>query len=258
MNFILRDRYPYPVDNQIDFEYFVIRNIGKTKIPVLPVTWTNYYKVAKYGKDASKMQLLQDYVNKLSGKYFTVVQWDDGLMTEISHLDCQIFSMGKNIGYPLPLISTPHTYRYNLEKDIFCSFVGNNTHSIRKQIFELKTDYYITDKKHHLKDYCKVLARSIFGLCPRGYGQTSFRIMECLQYGAIPVYVSDGFILPHNVDFNTYGVVINSDQVFNIPKILSKFTKEEIEQKREIGKEVYKKYYTYNSNLEIIRSIVNK
>ena len=32
---------------------------------------------------------------------------------------------------------------------------------------------------------------SLFSLCPRGYGPTSFRLYESIQLGSIPVYIAE-------------------------------------------------------------------
>ena len=37
---------------------------------------------------------------------------------------------------------------------------------------------------------------SVFGLAPRGYGPTSFRLYETMQMDAVPIYISDVFWLP--------------------------------------------------------------
>jgi hypothetical protein len=65
--------------------------------------------------------------------------------------------------------------------------------------FAGKKDCMVMIKKLPLKEYCNVLARSVFALCPRGYGKSSFRIAEAIHYGAVPVYVSDEFVFPYNI-----------------------------------------------------------
>jgi len=44
----------------------------------------------------------------------------------------------------------------------------------------------------YVQNYAETLCRSVFALCPRGYGRTSFRMYEAMQLGAIPVYIYDG------------------------------------------------------------------
>lgn len=252
MSYIIKDRLLYPTDNHTDFEYYALKNITGTKRTHLPVTWTAFYKLASYGKDKDKIAELQRYLDGLKGKFFTICQWDDGILNDISHLDIKVFSMGNNTGYPLPLICTPHPFRFTGNRNIFCSFIGNNTHPIREKLLNLNNGWYITEKKHKIPDYCKILSRSVFGLCPRGYGVTSFRIMECLQYGCIPVYISDDFMFPHYFDFDVYGVTIHESELCDLEKILKSFTPEEIKRKQNMCNFVYRSYYTYDANVKII------
>jgi hypothetical protein len=44
--------------------------------------------------------------------------------------------------------------------------------------------------------YADVPARSVYGLCPRGYGGWTYRLSETIVSGAIPVILSDGFAPP--------------------------------------------------------------
>jgi hypothetical protein len=115
-------------------------------------------------------------------------------------------------------------------------------------------DFYISEHKHNLQDYCRILARSTFTLCPRGYGQTSFRIAEAMQYGSIPIYLSDDFILPHNIPFYTYGVQVKESELGDLVKILRDISPQEIKHKQQAIKEVYEKYFTYEGCRKIILS----
>lgn len=148
--------------------------------------------------------MLQRYVDSLprNKAYFSICQYDDGPMVDFKDLDIKIFGMsGGRIDYPIPLLCQPHKYEFpGIKKDIFCSFVGGDTHPIRRELvkeLEGKEGYYVTLKKHSLEDYCKILARSVFALAPRGYGRSSFHIAESLHYDATPIYISNDFVLPY-------------------------------------------------------------
>ena len=58
--------------------------------------------------------------------------------------------------------------------------------------------------------YDEVMQRSVFTLCPAGYGRWTFRFVEALLLGSIPVVLSDGYVLPFasQVDWNDYCVVV--------------------------------------------------
>ena len=251
--FMQADRTPYPEDNTPAFEEWFCENYsGYGSRIYLPVMWTSYYKNHDYGNDKYSVNLLQEFLDRLDRdkKYFTIVQYDDGIINDISKLDIQVFSMsGYENSYPLPLICQPHSLKFQNERDIFCSFVGRDTHPIRtKMIGEaVKSGHYVKTSNHTLKDYCSILSRSTFTLCPRGYGMSSFRIMEAIQYGSIPVYISDKFVLPHGFKFD-YGVVIHERQLDELGKILNSIPQEAIANKQSVLKDVFFDLFSFEAN----------
>lgn len=267
----------YPDNNKQIFEEWFYNQIQsryhcKGCREYLPIFWTSYYVNHNYGNDHRSMQALQEFINSLdkSKKYFTIVQYDDGILNDISALDIKVFGMGGGrIDYPLPLLCMPHPYEFDNHKDIFANFAGSLTHQIRRDIKNtirrdiidnvIKTGYtyYCPDHRLRIDEFCCVLSRSIFTIAPRGYGETSFRIMEALQFGSIPVYVSDKHIVPHNIDFNSYGVLIHQRDTVNIDYILKSINSEEIKRKQEAIPEIFKSYYTYESNMKLIINNAN-
>lgn len=249
----LQPKHPlvYPPDNYLDFErWFLSIKKPQTEREYLPILWTSYYCANGYGKKPDSLHQLQEYIDSLPDKkYYTIVQYDDGILNDLSKKDIRVYSMsGRPMDYPLPLICTPHAYPKVGHKDIFCNFIGRNTHPIRKELFSFSRlqNWYVTDRSHNLKKFCNILGRSTFTLCPRGYGPTSFRIMEALQYGSIPVYISDKFIIPHKIPFDEYGVLIRTDQIKDITKILKDI---DPSTKR---KDIYEQYFTYESTAKLI------
>lgn len=204
---------PYPPDNTYEFERWfkdstTAHELAGKPRTYLPILWTAYWCNNGYGKKDKHRNMLQRFIDNLprSKRFFSVCQYDDGPMVDFKDLDIKIFGMsGGRIDYPIPLLCTPHKYEFpGIKKDIFCSFVGGDTHPIRRELVKQlagKTGYYVTLKKHSLEDYCRILARSVYALCPRGYGASSFRVMESINFGAVPVYVSDSFIWPYNEEF---------------------------------------------------------
>ena len=71
-------------------------------------------------------------------------------------------------------------------------------------------------------EYRELLSRSVFTLCPRGYGLTSFRLYEALKAGSIPVYISDAFWLPYGreLDWADIAVLVQAADVRRIASIL--------------------------------------
>lgn len=245
-------RVDYPPNNDLIFEEWFYENYDQSvedDREYLPIFFTSYWVNNNYGNDKRAKQKLQDYVNNLdpSRSYYVVCQYDDSVLIDMSHLDVKIFGMGgQPYDYPLPLIGKPHPYSYTAQRDIFCNFMGALTHQIRKNLLPVakKAGYLVSTSSIPISAYCLNLQRSVFTLCPRGYGLTSFRLAEALQFGSIPVYISDKFMIPHNREFD-YGVLIEPKDIPNIDRILKGISKEEIERKQSMIPIIYDELFTY-------------
>ena len=258
--------HEYPPYNRTIFEeffmYYYDMKIIDSIYTYLPIMWTNLYISRNYSNgDMSDLQRYLDSLNR-NKKYFTIIQYDDGILEDIKDLNIKIFGAGgggyksdlmktpeKNLGYPIPLVCNPNPYIIRgRERDILCGFVGSfNTHPIRQKIRDLKCKEFTLKDKTDYKIFADIMERSIFSLCPRGYGRTSFRICEALQYGSIPVYIYDKPWIPweNEFDFNEIGILIQESEIPNIFDILQSKTEEEIYQYIETGREIYREYFTF-------------
>lgn len=256
-----RQKREYPTGNKIPFEEwffdFYPRNNTEKRI-YLPIFWTTYYCNNGWGKKPDPIKRLQLFLNSLpKDKYFTIVQYDDGILNDLSVLDIKVFAMsGNRIDYPLPLICWPYDRKLPTEKKYFCNFVGSNTHPVRAMILRnpklLIDGWFISDSRHGKNEYMDIMAMSTFTLCPRGYGKTSFRIQEALECGSIPVYISDKFIIPHNIDFYHYGITLTPDKIDDLPNILKSIPGNEIAEKQKNIDFVVENYYSYEANKRLI------
>jgi hypothetical protein len=212
----------YPADNAITFERWYLNSwtsANEQERVYLPIQWTALYCNNGYG-NGPIIHTVQKFLDDLptDKKYYTIVQYDDGILNNISHLDIEVCAMaGPRIDFSLPLLCTPHKFNFDqaaIKKKYIASFIGNYTHSMRASMIEQLKDkpgYYVTTKHHDLREYCEVLAQSKYVLCPRGYGQSSFRIQEAIDFGSIPVYISDEFIFPYNMADFPFGVCIDAN-----------------------------------------------
>ena len=212
-------RYPKHINDPLIEEYFYnfFKNneLNNNRI-YLPIFWTNFYISRQYGKNIDD---LREYIKNLdrNKKYFTIVQHCRGILCDVSHLDILIFSAGGagrnhntrhfitgeifkynsiniNIGdIPIPLLTNPELKYNNTEKNILCSFMGEfkNDSNLRNSIYKNLHDKkgFLLKKSGNFNDYYNLLCNSIFSLCPRGVGITSFRLYESLQCLAIPIYI---------------------------------------------------------------------
>jgi hypothetical protein len=105
---------------------------------------------------------------------------------------------------------------------------------------------------HELNHFLQITKRSKYVLCPRGYGNTSFRMYETMQLGAVPVYISDDFFTPWDdeLNWNEFCVLIPSERIYDIDKILKSISDEDYEKMLTKIKKIYPKYFTLEEYLQ--------
>lgn len=256
MNFLTPTNHENPPDNKIIFEeYFSQKFLSEkpeTNREYLEVCWTNYYVSKNYCND--DMSELQEFLDALdtSKKYFTICQWDDGIRHKVDHIDLFTFGSGGHGDVAYPLNCVPHEYEATRNRDVLASFMGaiKGRHQVREKMYESMSDkdgVYIGQSLGK-DDFINLLSRSIFALCPRGYGKTSFRICEALQLGVIPVYIYDEPWIPFadRLEFESYGILCHVDDIDDLYDKLKSVSLEKINQLIQKGQEVYEQYYHYN------------
>ena len=258
-NFLLKTNHESPPHNKVIFEEFFADTFLEEKPSVsreyIPVCWTNYYVAKDYcNNDMSDLQNYLDGLNR-SKKYFTVCQWDDGIVNDIEGLDLFIFSSGGVGHYSYPLNCLPHPpprSDHPLDRDFIYSFVGaiRGRHQVRQKMnssLPIRPDVFISERLS-FGDFQAVLHRSLFSLCPRGYGKTSFRICESLQAETIPVYIYDDPWIPFNdmVPFEEYGILCHIDDIDSLDQRLQSISTLEAYNLISRGAEVYDEYYSYD------------
>ena len=87
------------------------------------------------------MHTIQKFLDELprDKKYYTIVQYDDGIMNDISGLDIKTMAMSIKSDFSLPLLCTPHKFNFQpneVKKYYKASFVGNLTHTIRARMLD--------------------------------------------------------------------------------------------------------------------------
>lgn len=243
-----RESRPYPPDNSPPFEEWFLDNYDETRnksdYVYLPILVTELNKL--YIRNKKVRWAVDAYFKELdkSKKYFLIVQHDDGVLFNCHGANIKVFGMGCKGDIQLPLVCQPHKYEFKENgRPIFASFIGSITHPIRKRLVEElkgKDGYFISTEPTSLESYCYIMSMSKFVLCPRGYGKSSFRIQEALQYGAIPVYISDEYLkLP---DMWEYMISDNVERISDNKLYYFQMN----------GKVAYKEYFTYSAVANMI------
>ena len=188
----------------------VVDGQGRT---YLPLFWTNYQlsKESNYDHLSTAIEeYMQTYPPVHPDKgYFTLVQYDDGPL--VQHPKMYVYGSCKG-HTPLPLIYEDRNQTLIRQprpplnqKSMLCSFVGSNTHHVRKIMLDTLSreqlhnpDVYIYVQNWTpavsppaANHFIEVTRHSKFTLAPRGYGVQSFRFYEAFELGSIPVYIHD-------------------------------------------------------------------
>lgn len=271
-----------PYIEQYFFNYYQNNNIETERI-YIPIFWTNMNNNAYYNN--TKLDNFSKFLKTLDPekKYFTVCQHED--FSDVDNLtpdekslenlpkDILIFSGSGKLSDKVKLdnlIPIPHIVSKipnpikNKNRDIFCSFVGANTHPIRKQIFDLYSedknffikmdDWNVEVSKEKEELFKDITERSIFTLCPRGNGPTSYRIWEAMQLGSVPVYIYDNKWIPwvDDIKWDDICVFIKCEEISMLKTYLLNISNDRILEMRKNIDFIYDTYFTLDKVCETI------
>ena len=143
--------------------------------------------------------------------------------------------------YPAENRHVEEAFQAGMTKSLFFSFLGGASCALRQRIYGLghgRSDVVIEDTTAHQewnphqpewearkRRYAGVLAASEFALCPRGAGTGSIRLFEAMQAGAVPVAISDRYVLPDGPDWDAFLVRLPERAVAegNLPERLAPY-----------------------------------
>jgi len=208
-----KDTYP-PFKNGLYLEEYFLKTI-KEQNPILkrkyiPVLWTNFQIQEWFLYKKMELQIIfNEWVQQNPSEYgyFTVVQHDDGPGLILPENTTVYGACSGTIPIPLIYEDNNHTLeqiprKTFAEKNILCSFVGNNTSKVREKMVDTFKDnenilffhsggWTASVNENLQQKFINITVNSKFALAPRGYGRGSFRFYECFQLGTIPIYLWD-------------------------------------------------------------------
>ncbi len=253
---------------------------GRGPRKLIPVHWTAIYNhrikegLGTGTPNGELRDKLKSYLRDLdpSDKYFVVCTHDDAPVEDLPP-DTLVFSAGGNssrIDIPIPLTCGPHDGPGDYLRTIPISFVGSLTHPIRHAmgralqgkhgVFLSAAEWTPEVPGERVDLFKNVTQRSIFSLCPRGYGATSYRLYEAMQLGAIPVYVSDKHLLPWSdeIDWAEFCVIVKPNNIQDILQMTLGIPASKVKKMQESLKEVWEKHFSIESTCNhIAKRIIN-
>ena len=99
--------------------------------------------------------------------------------------------------------------------------------------------------KDTAEEYNNILRNSKFALLPRADGYAlSYRMVECMNLGCIPVIISDGYVLPFHseIDYSSFSIRIKEDDIDNLEIILKK--QQNLEYLQRKAEEIFTEYFS--------------
>jgi hypothetical protein len=78
--------------------------------------------------------------------------------------------------------------------------------------------------------YARVLEESLFVLCPRGAGTSSYRLYETMRAGVAPVLISDEWVAPEGPDWDAFMLRVPESDIDALPDILRAREEDAIER----------------------------
>ena len=209
----------------------------------IPISWTSVY-------NQTNRYALQEILDALPRdlEYFTVSQHDDAIQETLPPNTLKFCAGGNSGGIPIPLVCSPIADEYakwiksnDEDRTIFCSFLGSLTHPIRNSIIDRFTnkDGFFVSQNKSLQEFIYITSKSVFCLCPRGYGASSFRVAEALQLGAIPVTVGDWNDYPYPI--------ISVENLGGLAEYLTSMSEEEIVSRQSALKQCWQENFAMDS-----------
>jgi hypothetical protein len=123
------------------------------------------------------------------------------------------------------------------------SFMGAANWDARRRILKLRDDRAVledtstfniwrgtADVPQRQERYADVLRQSLYVLCPRGAGTSSYRLFETMRTGIAPVLISDEWVPPDGPDWDAFMLRVPEAQVEQLPEIMRKHEREAVER----------------------------
>eukprot|EP00042_Codosiga_hollandica_P041153 m.364482 g.364482 ORF g.364482 m.364482 type:complete len:376 (-) comp56039_c0_seq2:126-1253(-) len=157
-----------------------------------------------------------------------------------------VFREGQDLGWPAmpilpltpPLLHCPTGSTYNITfkgtKDAAVRLELPKIHDPQNGIVIVLTEFKNAIEKNTpldnevTKEYASLMTSTDFGLVPRGDSLYSFRFLETLAAGAIPIILSDGWVLPFEevLDYRAFSLVVKESDVTQIPALVAAISSE--------------------------------
>lgn len=221
----------------------------------LPILWDNFFAQAQAGaylpgEFARRFRAMWELLARLEQSqeaYFTLLGIYDFPIWNWHLFPKNIVVFASN-GYgdvALPLLFKDRPFQ-NRAKRIRCSFLGRTeTHPLRTRMREVFAGEATFG---HGSGWEETMGASLFSLCPRGLGPTSFRIAEAMSLGSIPVYIWEKWKwLPYEeeLDWSSFAIVAEAGEMEAVKRRIRTMGEEEIRKMQANIAKIYPERFRY-------------
>ncbi len=146
------------------------------------------------------------------------------------------------------------------KRSILASFQGQMSHACRAELLKLNNNKDLIikitngsnysgliDATEGLQDqsYTNLLDNSRFGIVARGDALFSYRLLETISRGAIPIIISDGWVLPFDrtINWDNCSLRFHQEAIEDIPFIVEKMEEKRLIELQEKSIRNYKLFF---------------
>lgn len=282
------------------FHEWLLENNNDAEVAVryLPVYWWNNSAALYRSKVHCGFYAVpgvQQFVDQLdaSARYVTVSRGADGIYERIPY-GVIVCSAGGGGDIPIPhLCEIERRMAHSSDRKWLASFVGNlnpggpevprpigrssaNPNGVGTRVRQKMASVFNSEpdctiipaqmmswseeqqKQHTI--FCDVASDSWFGLAPRGYGKTSYRLYEMFALGTIPVYIYDEPWLPYldKLDWREFAVLCHESELDALPELLRQIPIEKRLAMIARGTALYGPYFTQDGMCRRIMEYVSQ
>jgi hypothetical protein len=181
----------------------------------------------------------------------------DGCLTELDRsLNPRSISMPA-----MPMQVSGRAYANEGRRKYLASFQGAPSHPVRAALRQIhdgeKFVIHIIDPTRHstLKldattgraddDYRDIMENADFAFIPRGDALFSYRLLEAMSFGCIPIILSDNWVLPFHrlIDWSSCSLRPREDEVEGCVALLKRLSDAEILHRKRKVLEIYQRYF---------------
>eukprot|EP01104_Vermistella_antarctica_P001302 TRINITY_DN11354_c0_g1_i1.p1 TRINITY_DN11354_c0_g1~~TRINITY_DN11354_c0_g1_i1.p1 ORF type:complete len:443 (-),score=53.80 TRINITY_DN11354_c0_g1_i1:104-1432(-) len=140
------------------------------------------------------------------------------------------------------------------DRTTFAFFKGSFTHWVRRRLIQKVhngKDIIAVHAKDPRYDFKSTMADTQFALVPRGNGLHTYRLIEAMSAGCIPVLLCDGYVLPFGdkVPWSSFTIQIPEEKFREVPNILHAIPMSEM---RRMQREAILAYETFFKSWDVM------